>query len=77
MTVEYILLLAVSAVLILNDFVTDGPVQMMGQNGPRLAMHVEKALVTGGGFQRGRTKTTDNSPSHLDWRRCENPSECS
>ena len=68
MTVEYILLLAVSAVLILHDFVTEGPVQMMSQNGPRLAMHVEKALATGGGFWE-RTKTTDNSPSSLPWER--------
>ena len=67
MTVEYILLLAVSAVLILSDFVTHGPLQMMNHNGARLGMQVERSLVTGGGFF-----VRESGDGNMDWVRREN-----
>ena len=63
MVVEYMLLLLVSVIIILAPFMQgEGPVSMMGTSGPRLGMRVERALVTGEGFQQRRS-------TRLDWRR--------
>lgn len=63
MLVEYLLLLAISVVIILAPFMSNkGPVTMMSKSAPNLAREVEKALVTGEGFftRNGR---------RIDWQR--------
>ncbi len=51
MTLEYVLLLAVSSALFLGSLsVGNGPIAMMRNSGPKLAVRLERDLITGRGF---------------------------
>ena len=52
MTVEYVLMLAAFALLLMGS-IMNGPVTAFSNTGPKLAARIERHLVTGDGFHPG------------------------